>query len=361
MLSSLFNKNTKKPDTPLMDKETKKLFKEGNIHYSKGELDQALEIYKKCLEQTPLIPDIHNNIGEIYLLKNDISSAIVLFNYIIKTFPDYPYGHYNMGIIYQKNGERKKALEEFKKAIKLKPAAKFYNSLSGIYCDETNLEEAIKCLNKALKLDPRYSLAHVNLSKIYLIRKQFNIAISHCERAIKISPEDPVIYNQLGRIYQTSGDYNRALEFYIKVLELSPEMVQTHYSLGNLFETKKLYSKSIYHYTIYLENSIKDLKDTPLFNELKERVEILKNIPEFYIEQGVAFYARGHISDAEDMWKKAISINPEFISANILLGGIYEEAEEWEKAEIEYRRVLDLRPDMEGIKASLEEVIKKKK
>jgi superkiller protein 3 len=264
-----------------------------------------------------------------------------------------------MGIIYQKKGDRKKALKEFNKAIKLEPAAKFYNGLSSVYCDEGNFDRAVTCLNKALNIDPLYIISYINLSKVYLIKKNFNSAIKACEKALKISPGDSVIYNQIGRIYQTYGNFDKAIEFYLKVLEISPEMIQTHYSLGAIYEQKKLYSKAIYHCRIYLEYAEKDIKDTAVYNELKEKLEKLEKSPEFYLEQGAAYLSQGRDEDAEELWKKALEIDPSSVSASILLGGLYEKMGDFIKASAEYKRVLELRPDMEGIKKSLEEILKK--
>ncbi len=358
MFSSLFGKTQKSEIIPL-DSETKKIFDEGNLHYRAGNLDKALEIYETCLKHNPFIPDIYNNKGEIFLLKNGIDSASEIFKEITKKFPDYPCGHYNMGIIYQKKGERKKALKEFNKAIKLEPSAKFYNGLTGVYCDEGNFDRAIKCLERALKIDPLYRMSYINLSKIYLIQKNFNSALKACEKALEISPGDSAIYNQIGRIYQSTGDFDRAIEFYLKVLEISPEMVQSHYSLVAIYEQKKLYSKAIYHGRLYLAATEQDLKDTAVYRELKEKLEKLEKSSEFYVEQGAAYMAQGRDEDAEELWKKALAIDPSSVSASILLGGLYEKNGNFIKASAEYKKVLELRPDMEGIKKSLEEILKK--
>jgi len=360
MFSSLFKKKQISENIPF-DSETKKLFDEGNLHYTAGNLDKALEFYETCLKRNPFIPDIYNNKGEIFLLKNGIDSAAEIFKEITEKFPDYPYGHYNMAIIYQKKGDRKKALREFNKAIKLEPCAKFYNGLSSVYCDEGNFDRAIKCLEKALKIDRLYRMSYINLSKVYLIEKKFNSALKACEKALEISPGDSAIYNQIGRIYQTAGEADKAIEFYLKVLEISPEMVQSHYSLSVLYEQKKLYSKAIYHGRVYLKSAEKDLKDTDVYNELKEKLGKLEKTPEFYVEQGAAYMAQGRDEDAEELWKKALEIDPSFLSAGILLGGLYEKNGNFIKASAEYKRVLELRPDMEGIRKSLEEIFKRVK
>ncbi len=360
MFSSLFKKKQISEIIPF-DSETKKLFEEGNLHYREGNLDKALEIYETCLKHNTFIPDIHNNKGEIFLLKNGIDSACEIFKEITEKFPDYPCGHYNMGIIYQKKGERKKALKEFNKAIKLEPSARFYNGLSSVYCDEGNFDRAIICLEKALKIDRLYRMSYINLSKVYLIQKKFNGAIKACEKALEISPGDSAVYNQLGRIYQSAGDFDRAIEFYLKVLEISPEMVQSHYSLSALYEQKKLYSKAIYHGRLYLTATEQDLKDTAVYRELKEKLGKLEKSPEFYVEQGAAYMTQERDEDAEELWKKALETDPSFVSANILLGGLYEKKGNFIKASAEYKRVLELRPDMEGIKKSLEEIFKRVK
>lgn len=360
MLSNLFDRYNRKDTRKFeMTEEQKLIFQEGNTHYNEGKLDLALKSYEKALEAGKPVPDIYNNIGDIYLLKNNLEEAEKIFGELLEKYPDYAYGYYNYGLILQKKGDFKKALKFLNKAIKIEPhVAKFYNSLSAVYCDRTDFEKAISCLLKALKTDPHYIMAHINLSKIYLIRKEFNKALKHCEKAIKISPDNSAIYNQLGRIYQARGETDKAAGCYLKALDISPETVQLHYTLGELFEVRKLISKALFHYSAYLNRAEKDLVESRLIKELKDKIDRLKNTPEFYVEQGNVLLSKKLFEDAEKMWKKALEINPEFVPANVLLGALYEKRGHPNKAIKEYKRVLELKPEMEGIKKSLEELLR---
>lgn len=330
------------------------LFEVGNFYYEIKNFTLAIKYYEECLEFQSNNPEVHNNLGEVYLLTNDMDKAFEKFNEIIRLFPKYPYGYYNLALVLQKRGDSKKAIEYFNKAIKLNNReAKFYNSLSAAFCDEGNLNKAVSCLEKAIKLDNSYVMAYINLSKVYLLQKKYALALSICEKAPVSS--DPLIYNQLGAIYQKQAQYDIAVTHYLKALDLAPEMAQVHYNLGTLFETKRFFSRAIYHYNSYLE--ITGTEYSPLGKEIKNKIEELKETPEFHLEQGIALHAKNQDEDAIKMWQKALEIDPEFFHANILLGALYEKTEKYEKARKEYERVIELKPEMEGIKRSLEKMV----
>jgi tetratricopeptide (TPR) repeat protein len=65
----------------------------------------------------------------------------------------------------------KSAVKNFKKAVELDPRyASAYNGLGTVYVKANNIEAAIDCWEKALRINPEFSIAVYNLALAYLVK-----------------------------------------------------------------------------------------------------------------------------------------------------------------------------------------------
>lgn len=85
--------------------------------------------------------------------------------------------------------------------------------------EDFNWEEGEKGLQRALELNPNYSIAHRNYSWLLTFLGRHQESISEIERAIELDPHSLVYHRWLPRAYLYAGDYDRALEEHLKVLE----------------------------------------------------------------------------------------------------------------------------------------------
>ena len=123
----------------------------GMAHWKKGELDKALEAFRKCLELDSNYPVAYNNIGSVFLsryLKTEEAESL------------------------------QKAMDNFKKAIELDPRyASAFNGLGGVYMKAGRTDDAISCWEKAVELDPEYGLSLYNLGLAYLTKGDLSKAL----------------------------------------------------------------------------------------------------------------------------------------------------------------------------------------
>src|SRR5437868_1388210 len=77
---------------------------------------------------------------------------------------------------------------------------------------EQKLQEAIDCFEQAIRLDPRYALAHRNLGYARELLGDRAGAIACYRRALEYNPLALDTLNRLGELFFTSGAVDQATE-----------------------------------------------------------------------------------------------------------------------------------------------------
>jgi tetratricopeptide (TPR) repeat protein len=94
--------------------------------------------------------------------------------------------------------------------------------LAGIY-NELNLEEALVCYEKTIKLNPKYYLAYRGLGNYYLKKKDYSLAESYYTKAIDINPfRFGPIYKNRALVRLQVNNNSGAKQDLIKYLEQIP-------------------------------------------------------------------------------------------------------------------------------------------
>jgi tetratricopeptide (TPR) repeat protein len=96
------------------EKLAEKHFKDGFEYQNQGNLDKAIEEYKKTIELNPTHLKAHMNLGTVYIEQKKYDQAIDEFNTVVKLNYYYGTAHYNLGYVYLLKGEKEKAQEELK-------------------------------------------------------------------------------------------------------------------------------------------------------------------------------------------------------------------------------------------------------
>ena len=120
-------------------------------------------------------------------------------------------------------GQVKEAIESLQKATEIDPDnAQAWSLLGGIY-NETNSAEAIRCYEKAIKLNARYYLAYRGLGNYYLKKKDYSLAEAYYNKAININPfRFGPIYKNRAIARMQLGNNQGAKEDLVKYLERMP-------------------------------------------------------------------------------------------------------------------------------------------
>jgi len=112
-------------------------------------------------------------------------------------------------------------------------------------------EEAIKCYDKAIEIDPNNSVVWNNKGLALYFLGKYDEAIKCYDKAIEIDPNDADVWNNKGDSLDSLGKYEEAITSYDKAIEIDPNDADVWNnkgdsmdSLGNNDEAKKCYDKS---------------------------------------------------------------------------------------------------------------------
>jgi len=127
----------------------------GNTYYENGDIDKAIDEYKKALSINRDSFVACGNIGSAYLFKGDVDEAEKYLTRAISMEDNYPVGHYNLGIIHMKKKQYREAVSELTTATRQRP--QFYqawNILGEAYSGIGDFDSAREAFRRSLAVMP---------------------------------------------------------------------------------------------------------------------------------------------------------------------------------------------------------------
>jgi|GEM_PF-3303495 len=157
----------------------------GSLYVKMKDNDKALNDYARALkidstdENTLMARSIvYSNIGELKLAETDLE----LLN---KYHPKSPFGTINLASLYKKEGKFSKALQIYDHQIKRESNnAYLFNNRAEILMIMNNLVEALKSVNSAILIKPKFGYAYFMKAKILIKMNNLENACNALNSAI---------------------------------------------------------------------------------------------------------------------------------------------------------------------------------
>ena len=144
-------------------------------------------------------------------------------------------------------------------------------------------EQAKKCYEQAVKLNPKYHEAVNNLGTIYYAQKSYRRAISQYRKALKLSPDQASVHSNLGTAYFARNQIDLALQEFRTALQLDPDVFEHHSAYGVMLQERSVADKAKFHYsmaTLYASEGRNDLAIQYLRKALEEGYKERKKLNE---------------------------------------------------------------------------------
>jgi tetratricopeptide (TPR) repeat protein len=246
---------------PLIDKALLAAPKEAGPHYVKGRylLTQKLwlpaEQSLEMASRTDLFnPDILFYLGVSLEHLNELDKAVLIYKKLLNQKPDYPLVHSRLGDLYLAKNDYDRAMQEYEQAVEESPKdPRILEQLSVCYHYLNFQELAEKAATRALTMDPKAAGAYNVLGAVALANGDTKTAQERFEKAIALEPKLVAPHVNLGAIFNLKGEIDRSLEEYNKALELDPENAEVQKNLGDLYITQGNPAEALKHYRAFLE------------------------------------------------------------------------------------------------------------
>ena len=150
----------------------------------------------------------------------------------------------DMGRLYLVRKQYHEAQDLFYKLTQEQPRnAVYWNELGISFHNQIELGAALKCYQKAAKLEPKYPDALNNIGTVWYERKQYNKAIRSYKRALTLRKDFAPFYVNLGYAYFGAKNFEDSISSFRKALSIDPEALDPSRSRsGTVIQDRSLAS-----------------------------------------------------------------------------------------------------------------------
>ncbi|HLZ14083.1 MAG TPA: tetratricopeptide repeat protein [Candidatus Acidoferrum sp.] len=126
-----------------------------DLMMARKEFKEAVQAYKKLVDQNPKNAVIYNKLGIALHKEYDLTGALRSYERAVKLDPTYADAQNNIGVIWYDKKKFTRAIRAYQKAIKMRAdLAVSYSNLGYAYFADKKYEDSIGAFQQALKLDP---------------------------------------------------------------------------------------------------------------------------------------------------------------------------------------------------------------
>ena len=304
----------------------------GNALSNSGETTAAEHEYRKAIELRPGYAEAEFALGKLLIQEQEPGSqseAIERFRLALRSNPDTAAAQYALAKALQETGHSAEAAVDFQQAAELTKRPE-----DGVQCTRLSnegldaahrgdREGAIRLLREALDLRPDSAIAHFNLGLVLADHGETAAGISQAIEAISLAPAYARFYAVLGQMYLRSGDRQHARAAFERAMALDPgdqSAPQELLRLGNV----EVIANDAYQF-----GAPSDTADA-------------------HFAFADVLGGRGDWLGAAGEWERVLTLQPANVDARNNLGVSYAHLGKDDRAELEFRKALQVSADSAG-------------
>jgi tetratricopeptide (TPR) repeat protein len=119
------------------------------------------------------------------------------------------------------------------------------NNLGCAYMNQQLFEKGLNEFQKALKADPKFTIARLNEGVAYSNLQKVDEAKAALDDALKQDPKNPNAWYSLGLLAKNMGDAQASIEDFKNVTEIDPDDADSWYFLGTAYVQAKQFPQAI--------------------------------------------------------------------------------------------------------------------
>ena len=394
----------------------------GNLLQDQGRLDRAISEYRKALRLDPKSAEALNDLGTAYHAKGWFDEAIECYQKAIKLDPRHAVAYGNLGACLYKHHRYSEARRYLAAELKLRLidlgrrfvlglqrrlsnpnrpspreralAARAYldagnGDIAELICrdildEETknvpaldvlgralersgNPEQALECVQRAVRLRPRDPELLVLLGNVLVKLGRKDEASASYEAALKLRPRFPKALNNLANLLLERGEVDAALANYREAVRLDPDYRDGWSNIALVLvakgvddEAERALRRALELDPNYFAALASLAELTRKQDRLVEAEAICRRLVELHPDDPRAHHMLGlvlidevHPEAAMICFREAIRLDPEYWRSHNNLGMILADLGRRDEAIVHLHRVLELNPDNNDVLLNL--------
>ncbi|MGB9591705.1 MAG: tetratricopeptide repeat protein [Candidatus Kryptoniota bacterium] len=208
----------------------------------------AIQLLMRLIEDDPSCADAYLQLAEIYigLKKYDAAEKILLDGF--NKLPANLRIAFAIGSLYYSVGDFKKSLPYLRLVSSWKNPG-VHLAMATILLEEGDFKTAIAEAKQVLKINPKYPDANGILGKIYLKQNSLTEAIKYLNRELRINEGSLEFRLELATAYYLLGDLNSALEEFSLLVDTDPDFFPGWLMCGKILFEQERYAEAEFYLT----------------------------------------------------------------------------------------------------------------
>lgn len=324
-------------------------FNYGNTCFKKGMYSEAQAYFRKVLE-------LDEQLIESIKASNNASNTEAVKNIKFKQYLVY----YNIGVTYLNLGKLEFAMDHFEKALAINPDFSIAKEGIGrVYTEKGNKLEAAKYYEEILQKDCNNYMISLLLGKLFMELDKASQAEECFRKCIKLAPENAEAYFELGKLLMSQKGYNEAVKIYKNYISKNENDFVGYYNLANCYYQLKDSNKAIATYEKAIElnpksyNSLFNLalvyeekQDNENAIELYKKSILLKiDFVDAYNNLGILFSKQKRHMEALATYTNGIKACEDNYKLNYNMGIVLFDLRRYEDAVDVFKRALEKNPN----------------
>ncbi|HEV2322805.1 MAG TPA: tetratricopeptide repeat protein [Terracidiphilus sp.] len=274
--------------------------------------------------------EVHDAVGAWFAEKGDLACAAAEFKQAIRLEPHSAEAHFDLGLVRQRQQQPAAAISEFRQALEYDPALlQAHCALGSVLSDTTAAEAEFR---KALAVNPQLICALDGIAQVLVQERRYDPALDYWRQALRIQPDAPDLRLSLANaIYKDAKAREAdglppldgvgvadAIRLVQELLQAHPDMTAAYFALGNIYANERRDREAADEYREVVRRNPAD--SLALAAEVKALID-------------TSAYA-----DALAPARDYVLRKPKDPAGHVMLGTVYQQLGDYEKAERELER-----------------------
>lgn len=297
------------------------------VKLAQGKTDEAIAAYGRLVSAYPWAPEARYLLGLAWLQKGDARKAISEFERVVAMAPDRQDALRILTELYLRTGDPDRALLVLKGLTDRHPNAPLGHGLTGsAYFAKKNYAKAAESYGKLMSIKPDSPQAPFLTGMALLRQGNETEAVAMFEQSLTLDSNFLEPLNQLVALEgRQNNNWDAAISRIQKQIEKAPDLAGLHFMLGNAFVSKRDWDQAE--------------------RAFQKAIALRPDSPAAFLALSQVYAATGKDNQALSQLDKTLALNTNDVASLMMKALILQRLNDTEHAMVQYRRILNAKPD----------------